>query len=144
MSAKRARCGCPEYHKRRWCPACYGTRQLPPDMDLVAACVYACEGMDDPVAEVQAMRELLAFSERDGIQVDGLLPYERIQSADLFKSMRLRKGEHLLMLQPFGWHLDGKHIPNAAEQFSRDSVCAEHKWVVVQSFGPYIAIVRNR
>lgn len=57
----------------------------------ITACVRACEGMDDPVAEIQAMREALAFSERDGIQVDGFLPYERIQSTDLFHAMSLRR-----------------------------------------------------
>ena len=110
----------------------------------VEACVSACEGMDDPAAEIKAMREALALSERDGIQVEGVLPYERIQSADLFKAMRLRPDEHLLMLQPFGWHLDGTHIPNAVEQFSRENVCADHGWEVIHSFGPYIAVVKAK
>jgi hypothetical protein len=70
-----------------------------------------------------------------------VLPYERIDSAALQGAVRLWGGEHLLVLQPFGWHLDGRHIPNAAEQFSREGVCEEHGWRVVAEFGPYVAIV---
>ena len=70
-----------------------------------------------------------------------LLPYERVDSEELLGVVRLGANERLLVLQPFGWHIDGVHIPNAAEQFSRDGVCAEHGWRVVCEFGPYIAIV---
>lgn len=70
------------------------------------------------------------------------LPYERADSTGLLHGFRLAQGEHLLVLQPFGWHLDGHHIPNAAEHFSRDGVCREHYWSVVCDYGPYIAIVR--
>lgn len=72
-----------------------------------------------------------------------LLPYERVSSEQLQRAIRLREGERLLVLQPFGWHIDGTHIPNAAEQFSREGICAEHRWVVVHDFGPYIAVVRS-
>ena len=71
------------------------------------------------------------------------LPYERIDSAALAVAVRLKDGERLLVLQPFGWHIDGAHIPNAAEQFDRAHVCQEHGWRVVADFGPYIAIVRG-
>jgi hypothetical protein len=70
------------------------------------------------------------------------LPYERItDSKALAAVVRLFDGEHLLVLQPFGWHLDGRHIPNAAEHFSREGVCAEHGWQVVCDYGPYVAVV---
>lgn len=71
------------------------------------------------------------------------LPYERIDSQKLQDSIHLFDGQHLLVLQPFGWHLDGHHIPNAPEQFSRESVCDEHGWEVVCDFGPYIAVVKS-
>jgi hypothetical protein len=71
------------------------------------------------------------------------LPYERIGDSSLADSIRLMPGERLLVLQPFGWHIDGSHIPNAAEHFSREGVCKEHGWEVVFDFGPYIAVVRQ-
>lgn len=70
-----------------------------------------------------------------------LLPYERLESRQLVSAVRCREGEHLLVLQPFGWHLDGRHIPNAAEQFSREGICAEHGWRIVCEYGPHVAIV---
>lgn len=73
---------------------------------------------------------------------DLLLDYERIDSVKLCASIRLLAGERLLVLQPFGWHIDGHHIPNAAEQFDRESVCGDHHWEVVADFGAYVAIVR--
>lgn len=69
------------------------------------------------------------------------LPYERIESELLIAAILLLPNEHLLVLQPFGWHIDGHHIPNASEHFSRESVCAEHGWEVVCEFGPYVAVV---
>jgi hypothetical protein len=78
------------------------------------------------------------MSEHPGIQV---LPYERLNDAALLKAVRLYDGERLLVLQPWGWHIDGKHIPNAAEQLSREGVCEEHRWEVVCDYGPYVAIV---
>jgi hypothetical protein len=72
------------------------------------------------------------------------LPYERIDDDALLKAIRLFDGEHLLVLQPFGWHLDAKHIPNAAEHFSREGVCQEHGWVVVCDYGEHVAIVKER
>ena len=71
------------------------------------------------------------------------LPYERIDSKLLQQVIRLYRGERLLVLQPFGWHLDGHHIPNAVEHFSREWVCDEHRLQVICDFGPYIAIVRG-
>ena len=50
----------------------------------------------------------------------GTLPYERIDDKKLMEAVRLFKGEQLLVLRPFGWHIDGKHIPNAAEHLSRE------------------------
>ena len=74
--------------------------------------------------------------------ISQMLPYERIaDSRKLAEAFWLRPGQHLLVLQPFGWHLDGHHIPNAAEHFSRDGICREHHWQVVCDFGPYIAII---
>ena len=71
------------------------------------------------------------------------LPYERFYSSEAIgEAIRLFKDERLLVLQPFGWHIDGQHIPNAAEHFSREGVCKEHGWEVVCDFGPYIAVVR--
>ncbi len=71
-----------------------------------------------------------------------LLDYERIDDDALLKAIRLQPGERLLVLQPFGWHIDAKHIPNAPEQFSRRGVCEEHHWEVVCEYGPYVAIVK--
>jgi hypothetical protein len=65
-----------------------------------------------------------------------------VSSARLQDAIRLFEGERLLVLQPFGWHIDGHHIPNEAEHFSREGVCAGHGWTVVCDFGPYIAVVR--
>ena len=73
-----------------------------------------------------------------------LLPYERVNDKALLSALRLRRGERLLVLQPFGWHIDGEHIPNAAEHFSREGICADHDWDVIDEFGPYIAIVRQK
>jgi hypothetical protein len=70
------------------------------------------------------------------------LPYERLNEGALINAIRLQLGERLLVLQPFGWHIDGYHIPNAAEHFERESVCRAHRWEVVDDYGPYIAIVR--
>lgn len=72
-----------------------------------------------------------------------MLPYERLFEAVLLQAIRLRPGERLLVLQPFGWHIDGRHIPNAYEHFSREGVCIEHRWEVVDDYGPYIAIVKS-
>lgn len=69
------------------------------------------------------------------------LPYERVNDKTLMQCVRLFKDEHLLVLRPFGWHLDGSHIPNAAEHYSRESVCEDHRWRVVCDYGPYIAVV---
>jgi hypothetical protein len=68
--------------------------------------------------------------------------YERIDTSKLADAIRLRPGERLLVLQPFGWHIDGHHIPNAAEQFTKESVCEEHGWEIVIDGGDYIAIVK--
>ena len=73
-----------------------------------------------------------------------VLDYERLDDDRLLAAIRLYDGEHLLVLQPWGWHLDGKHIPNAVEHFSREGVCADHGWDVVCDYGPYVAIVRAR
>lgn len=78
-----------------------------------------------------------------GMMAVDVLPYERIDSERLVASIRLRQNERLLVLQPFGWHIDGRHIPNAAEHFSRESVCAEHRWEVICEFGEYVAVVMN-
>lgn len=73
------------------------------------------------------------------------LPYERlIDERRLSTCIMLRAGERLLVLRPFGWHIDGSHIPNAADHFDRELVCREHGWEVVHDFGPYIAIVVER
>lgn len=74
------------------------------------------------------------------------LPYERIRSHALTEAIHVRKqdGECLLVLQPFGWHLDGKHMPNVAEHFERDGICEEHNWDVVCDYGPYIAVVKPK
>jgi hypothetical protein len=72
-----------------------------------------------------------------------MIPYERIDSSLLTDAIQCDLTERLLVLQPFGWHIDGKHIPNAAEHFSRESVCNEHGWEVVDDYGPYIAILRT-
>jgi hypothetical protein len=69
------------------------------------------------------------------------LPYERLLSEALRSAIFLFAGEQLLLLQPFGWHLDGQHIPNMAEHFSRDGVCRELGLTVVCEFGPYVAVV---
>jgi hypothetical protein len=74
-----------------------------------------------------------------------VLPYERLAidyGPSLLQAFNLRPGERLLVLRPFGWQIDGQHIPNAYEHFSRESICREHRWVVVCDYGPYIAIVR--
>ncbi len=71
------------------------------------------------------------------------LPYERVDDALLMTAIHLWKGEHLLVLRPFGWHLDGHHIPNAAEHFSREGVCKDHGWRVICEYGPYIAVVSD-
>ena len=70
------------------------------------------------------------------------LPYERIDGELLKAAIALQSDEQLLTLHPFGWHLDGFHIPNAPEHYSRDGLCREKRWIVVCDFGPYIAIVR--
>lgn len=71
------------------------------------------------------------------------LPYERIADEKrLVSSIFLRVDASVLILQPFGWHLNGEHIPNCAEHLSREWVCGIHGWEVVCDFGPYIAIVR--
>lgn len=70
------------------------------------------------------------------------LPYERLMSSRLQAAVNLFSGERLLVLQPWGWHIDGHHIPNAAEHFSREGVCQEHGWHLVCDFGPYVAIVK--
>ena len=71
------------------------------------------------------------------------LPYERLESAPLQKGFRLRKGQHVLVLQPFGWHLDGLHLPNQAEHFERESVVQYLRMRVVCDYGPYIAILEE-
>lgn len=72
-----------------------------------------------------------------------MLPYERLIEERLVEAIAVKPGERLLVLRPFGWHIDGNHIPNAAEHFSREGVCHEHRWEVVCDFGPYIAVVRG-
>lgn len=73
------------------------------------------------------------------------LPYERIAEEEkLVEALLLYADEQVLILQPFGWHLNGDHIPNCPEQFSREWVCGIHGWEVVCDFGPYIAIVRQQ
>lgn len=53
-------------------------------------------------------------------------------------------GEHILSLHPFGWHLDGHHIPNCQEQWSlEDAMRTTGLNVLVQSYGEYIHIVRK-
>lgn len=74
--------------------------------------------------------------------IDNVLPYERLDDEKIVEAIRVYPGERVLVLQPFGWHIDGRHIPNAAEHFSRESVCEEHGWEVIAEFGPYIAVVR--
>jgi hypothetical protein len=54
----------------------------------------------------------------------------------------LRPGESLLVRRPFGWHLNGKHLPNQAEHFERDGVCASLRMEVVCDFGDHVAVVR--
>jgi len=76
-------------------------------------------------------------------KVANILPYERVDCEKLQDAIWLLDDEHLLILQPFGWHLDGHHIPNMAEQFSREYVCQELKLEMVCDFGGYIAIVRK-
>ena len=76
-------------------------------------------------------------------RVISVLPYERLTSELLQKAIRLYPGEHLLVLQPFGWHLDGNHIPNMAEHFAREGVCKELGYVVVCEFGAYVAVVES-
>ena len=71
------------------------------------------------------------------------LPYERIDDGLLQVAVSLTAGEYLLVLQPFGWHLDSEHIPNMPEQFSRAFVIQELHMELVCDFGPYIAIVRK-
>lgn len=71
-----------------------------------------------------------------------VLPYERIHDKALIPAIRLYENERLLVLQPFGWHIDGEHIPNAAEHFSREGICEDHGWEVVCDYGPYVAVVR--
>jgi hypothetical protein len=71
-------------------------------------------------------------------------PYERLDDDALYRAIRLKQGERVLVLQPFGWHIDGSHIPNAPEQFEREYICSEHGWEVVHEFGPYVAIVRPK
>lgn len=70
-------------------------------------------------------------------------PYERLVNEDALQAaIRLNTGESLLVLRPFGWHLNGSHLPNQAEHFERDGVCADIGVEVVCEFGPYIAVVR--
>lgn len=69
------------------------------------------------------------------------LPYERLNEETLLKSIAKKEGESLLVLRPFGWHLNGTHIPNMAEHFEREWVCKELGYEVVCDFGEYIAIV---
>lgn len=90
--------------------------------------------------EVEQLRDLR--NRRVAENAPEMLAYERLHERDLLAAVRLRPGERLLVLQPFGWHIDGQHIPNAAEHFERESVCKEHRWEVVDELGPYIAIVR--
>lgn len=71
------------------------------------------------------------------------LPYERLVEDALLRSISRNDGESLLVLQPFGWHLNGTHVPNMAEHFEREWVCKELGYEVVCDFGPYIAIVRK-
>jgi hypothetical protein len=71
-----------------------------------------------------------------------LLPYERFQEAQLLTAVRLTDGESLLCLQPFGWHLNGSHLPNMAEHYSREYVCMELRLIVIEEYGPYLAVVR--
>ena len=71
------------------------------------------------------------------------LPYERLDETGLRMSIRLNEGEHLLVLQPFGWHINGTHIPNAPEHFGREGVMKDIRVELVCDFGPYIAIVRK-
>ena len=71
------------------------------------------------------------------------LPYERLNETALVEAVRLNDGEHLLVLQPYGWHIDATHIPNAAEHFGRECVVKDLRMVVVCDFGPYIAVVRK-
>lgn len=73
-----------------------------------------------------------------------VLPYERLDDERLLDAVRLYDGERLLVLQPYGWHIDGRHIPNACEHFSRESICEEHGWEVVCEYGPYVAVVRRK
>lgn len=74
-----------------------------------------------------------------------VLDYERIVDEDkLLASIRLFDGEMLLVLRPFGWHLNGRHLPNMAEHFEREFVLKEHGLEVVCEFGPYVAIVRPK
>lgn len=71
------------------------------------------------------------------------LPYERIaDERKLIDSILLYEDEYVLVLQPFGWHLNGDHIPNCPEQAQRNEVCHRFGWEVVCDFGPYIAVVR--
>jgi hypothetical protein len=76
-------------------------------------------------------------------KADTVLDYERLNSKGLLDAIQLFPGEHLLVLRPFGWHLDGSHMPNQAEHFSRESVCADQHLEVVCQYGPYIAVVRQ-
>lgn len=97
---------------------------------------------DELARTVQALTDA-RLNARQPNTAPEVLPYERIAETYLLSAIQLRTNEHLLVVQPFGWHLDGKHIPNAAEHFSRESVCEEHRWEVVCDYGPYIAVVRD-
>ena len=86
---------------------------------------------------------MMAHRNTDSAQVDGQLPYERLNDPKGLRSViSLRTGERLLVRHAFRWHLDGDAIPNCYEMFEREAVCAEKGWEVVHSFGPHIAVVR--
>lgn len=78
-------------------------------------------------------------------QVMTELPYERFRFGTDFRSVIMcLRGEHILSLHPFGWHLDGSHIPNCPEHFSVDAALACTRMEPVYSYGPYLYVVRLR
>lgn len=84
-------------------------------------------------------------TDSDSRQVDGQLPYERFRGGEaLAAAFARREGEHLLARHAFRWHLDGRVIPNCYEMFERDSIISERGWEIVHTFGPHIAVVREK
>lgn len=77
--------------------------------------------------------------------VDHVAPHERFKlDVDFRDVIHCFPGEHILSLHPFGWHLDGRHIPNCPEQWGvQDAMGTVGMTRLVQSYGDYIHIVRK-